>query len=112
MRRGKPCTSAEQEPHFAALQFQRTARSGAMFACTQSTASRTTIPSRTGTRYEAKSPPFTSPRQILRSSFESSTSLRLLGRVARERALDRLGEVLGHRLAPGGRDLHAGRCPL
>ncbi len=29
VRRGRPLTSAEQEPHFAALQFQRTARSGA-----------------------------------------------------------------------------------
>ena len=27
--RGRPFTSAEQEPHFPALQFQRTARSGA-----------------------------------------------------------------------------------
>src|SRR6185503_11070370 len=29
VRRGRPLTSAEQEPHFPALQFQRTARSGA-----------------------------------------------------------------------------------
>ena len=50
MRRGKPWISAEHEPHLAALQFHRTARSAAMFACTHSTASSTTIPSRTGTR--------------------------------------------------------------
>jgi hypothetical protein len=50
IRRGKPLISAEQEPHLAALQFQRTARSGAAFCCTQSTASSTTIPSRIGTR--------------------------------------------------------------
>ena len=29
IRRGRPFTSALQEPHLAALQFQRTARSGA-----------------------------------------------------------------------------------
>src|ERR1700682_2501920 len=50
MRREKPSISAEHEPHLAALQFQRTARSDAALACTHSTASRTTMPSRTGTR--------------------------------------------------------------
>src|SRR2546423_8276530 len=34
VRRGRPLTSAEQEPHFPALQFQRTARSGARWPCT------------------------------------------------------------------------------
>src|SRR5438876_4715778 len=31
--RGRPFTSAEHEPHFPALQFQRTARSGARWNC-------------------------------------------------------------------------------
>src|ERR1700730_2872249 len=73
IRRGKPSISAEQDPHLAALQFQRTARSEAMLACTQSTASRTTMPSRTGTRYDTSPPPLASPRQILRSRLETST---------------------------------------
>jgi hypothetical protein len=47
--RGRPLTSALQEPHLAALQFQRTARSGAAFAWIQWRASSTTIPSSAGT---------------------------------------------------------------
>src|SRR5262245_41501131 len=49
IRLGRPLTSALHEPHFAALQFQRTARSGASWAWIQWSASRTTIPSSTGT---------------------------------------------------------------
>ena len=49
MSDGRPFTSALHEPHFAALQFQRTARSGAAFAWIQCTASSTTIPGSTGT---------------------------------------------------------------
>src|SRR5438093_2294790 len=49
VRLGRPLTSAPQEPHFAALQFQRTARSGAPLPWIQWRASRTTIPSSTGT---------------------------------------------------------------
>src|ERR1700694_4527580 len=75
MRRGKPWISAEQDPHFAALQFHRTARSAARLAWTHSTASRTTMPSRTGTRYETSSPPLVLPRQILKSRSGDSTSL-------------------------------------
>jgi hypothetical protein len=45
--RGEPLTSAEQEPHLPALQFQRTARSGALSAWIWCTASSTTIPSLT-----------------------------------------------------------------
>ena len=43
--RGLPFTSAPHEPHFAALQFQRTARSGACVRWISCTASRTTVPS-------------------------------------------------------------------
>jgi hypothetical protein len=32
VKRGRPFTSAEHEPHFPALQFHRTARSGAWIA--------------------------------------------------------------------------------
>src|SRR5262245_32000147 len=46
---GLPLTSALHEPHFAALQFHRTARSGAAWAWIQWSASRTTMPSSTGT---------------------------------------------------------------
>ena len=42
--RGTPFTSAEQDPHLPALQFQRTARSGACSAWMRWTASSTTIP--------------------------------------------------------------------
>ena len=44
---GMPFTSAEQEPHFPALQFQRQARSFAWVAWMSWTASSTTIPSET-----------------------------------------------------------------
>ncbi len=50
MRRGRPLTSAEQEPHLPALQFQRTARSGACVAWMRWTTSRTTSPSWAGMR--------------------------------------------------------------
>ncbi len=42
--RGLPLISALQEPHLAALQFQRTARSGAWLRWISSTASSTTMP--------------------------------------------------------------------
>ena len=47
IRRGRPFTSAEHDPHFPALQFQRTARSGACSAWMRWTASSTTIPGAT-----------------------------------------------------------------
>ena len=56
VRLGRPLTSALHEPHFAALQFQRTARSGAAWAWIQWRASRTTIPSSTGTSNSANVP--------------------------------------------------------
>ena len=48
IRRGFPATSAEQDPHLPALQFQRTARSFACSAWIWCTASRTTMPGATG----------------------------------------------------------------
>ncbi len=42
---GRPLTSAEQEPHLAALQFQRKARSPAWVRWISRTASSTTMPS-------------------------------------------------------------------
>ena len=44
---GMPLTSAEQEPHLPALQFQRQARSFACFAWMACTASILTMPSET-----------------------------------------------------------------
>jgi hypothetical protein len=46
-RRGRPLTSAEQEPHRPALQFQRRARSCALSAWMRCRASSTTMPSAT-----------------------------------------------------------------
>ena len=46
---GLPLISAEHEPHFPALQFQRTARSGACVAWIWWMASRTTMPGTTST---------------------------------------------------------------
>jgi hypothetical protein len=60
--RGLPLISALHEPHLPALQFQRTARSGATVDCIRWTTSRTTSPSLTSTSYSAKSPPVASPR--------------------------------------------------
>ena len=45
---GIPLISAEHEPHLPALQFHRTARSGACWAWMRCTASSTTMPSSTG----------------------------------------------------------------
>ena len=48
--RGLPLTSALQEPHLPALQFQRTAMSPAWVAWSRCMMSRTTSPSLTSTR--------------------------------------------------------------
>src|SRR5271156_4582736 len=61
---GIPLISAEHEPHLPALQFQRSARSGACCAWMRCTASRTTMPSSTGVMKSWKAPPAESPRQI------------------------------------------------
>jgi hypothetical protein len=50
MRRGFPLISAEHDPHFPALQFHRTARSGACVAWMRWTTSSTTSPSWDGRR--------------------------------------------------------------
>src|ERR1700759_4139686 len=47
IRRGLPLISAEQDPHFPALQFQRTAKSGAYLAWIWWMASSTSIPGTT-----------------------------------------------------------------
>src|ERR1700674_3930792 len=60
--RGRPLTSAEQEPHLPALQFQRTARSGAWCAWMWWSASSTTISGAMGTWYVTGCPPSRSPR--------------------------------------------------
>jgi hypothetical protein len=49
MRRGLPLTSALHEPHLPALQFQRTAMSGACVAWMRWMTSSTTMPSPTST---------------------------------------------------------------
>src|SRR5271167_3797858 len=49
INRGLPLISALHEPHLPALQFQRTARSGAWSAWTECTASSTTMPGAVGT---------------------------------------------------------------
>src|SRR5438034_6404127 len=64
--RGSPLTSAEQEPHLPALQFQRQARSLACSAWILWTASSTTMPSEISVLYSANFPPSASPRQILK----------------------------------------------
>ncbi len=66
IRRGRPLISALHEPHLPALQFQRTARSGAWVAWRRWMMSRTTSPSLTSTRKSARPPPSASPRQILK----------------------------------------------
>ena len=60
--RGIPLISAEQDPHLPALQFHRTARSGAWVACSRWMMSSTTSPSSTSTVKSFSSPPSTSPR--------------------------------------------------
>ena len=61
--RGLPFTSALHEPQRPALQFQRTARSGAWVAWIRWMTSRTTIPSAAGVWYSSNVPPEASPRQ-------------------------------------------------
>jgi hypothetical protein len=63
--RGRPLISAEHEPHLPALQFQRTARSGACVAWMRWMMSRTTSPSFTSTLKSSSPPPCTSPRHTL-----------------------------------------------
>ena len=66
---GMPLISAEHDPHFPALQFQRTARSPACSAWTRCTASRTTIPSLTSVEKSLNAPCVLSPRQIRNVAF-------------------------------------------
>jgi len=67
MSLGTPLTSAEQEPHLPALQFQRTARSFACVAWILWTTSSTTRPSVISVVYSTNfPPPLPSVRQILK----------------------------------------------
>ena len=54
--RGLPLISAEHDPHLPALQFHRTARSGACSAWMRCTASSTTMPSDTLVLYSCSAP--------------------------------------------------------
>src|SRR3989475_9516374 len=87
INRGRPLISAEHEPHFPALQFQRTARSGACSAWILWTASRTTIPSPASRPYSCSAPEPRVPRKI-RKRRCSLTSRPFL---------DELRQVGGHR---------------
>src|SRR2546425_6872431 len=98
INRGRPLISAEHEPHFPALQFQRTARSGACSAWILWTASRTTIPSPASRPYSCSAPERRVPRKI-RKRRCSLTSRPFL---------DELREVGGQR----GLRLPAGRHPV
>ena len=60
--RGLPLISALHEPHFPALQFQRTARSPAWVAWIRWSASSTTSPSETSTVKSFSSPSYWLPR--------------------------------------------------
>src|SRR5258706_9405621 len=96
VRLGRPLTSALHEPHLAALQFQRTARSGASCAWIQWRASRTTIPSSTGTSNSANVPSVVGvPRKTLRWAS-------VIGSLRR----DELAQVVRHRREWCGHDLH------
>src|SRR5688500_15139197 len=69
---GWPLISALHDPHLPALQFHRTARSGACVAWMRCTTSRTTIPSSVGTLKSTNAPPELSPRRpFMRTSVTS-----------------------------------------
>src|SRR5438093_254393 len=74
---GLPLISMLQEPHLPALQFQRTARSGASFAWIRCRTSRTTMPGLTSTRYSTNEPPAAVPRQT-RNRRSDTTRLQIL----------------------------------
>ena len=72
---GWPLISALQEPHFPALQFQRTARSGACAACIRWTTSRTTMPGSDGTANSTNAPPVSSPRHTFIRMFVAAAGV-------------------------------------
>ena len=102
VRLGRPLTSALHEPHLAALQFQRTARSGASWAWIQWSASRTTIPSSTGTSNSSNVP---SARG--RAAEDPEVGVRPSGALLRPSAS--AAELVGHRGQLRRRDLHRRR---
>src|SRR6267142_1560686 len=93
MSAGRPLTSALHEPHLAALQFQRTARSGARWPWIQWMASSATMPVSIGTLYSTSRPPAGSRRRA-----RSSHLLLLL--------LEQRLELSGHLGERRRRDLH------
>src|SRR2546427_1119056 len=99
---GRPLTSAEHEPHFPALQFQRTARSGACSAWILWTASSTTMPSPASTAYSFSSPELRVPRKIRnrRCSLTSRPFLNQLGEVGRQLGLSFPADRHPVRVAP------------
>src|SRR5882724_4551226 len=88
--RGRPLISAEHEPHLPALQFHRTAMSGAWVACSRWITSSTTSPSFTSTVKSCRSPPDASPRHTLNFALYPMSAL-LRGDVGELAG----GEVLG-----------------
>src|SRR5438105_5753810 len=107
--RGLPLISAEQEPHFPALQFQRTARSCACVAWIWWIASSTTMPGTTSTEKSSKCPPDESVLQTLNSALvialpcRSSAllllnDLRQLGRHRRNRRTPDFHRAVGRSL--------------
>src|SRR5262249_34693720 len=78
-----------------------------MLAWIHSTASRTTMPSRTGTRYGTISPPAASPLKMLTSTWETSISGHLLWRVPLEGPADDLGQTSRRLLVLDRADRHA-----
>src|SRR5947208_484684 len=101
MRRGLPFTSALHEPHRPALQFQRQARSLAACAWMWCTASRTTIPSWSGTVKSSNRPSSRVPRKTLSSASLTSSHL----------ALDDAFQLVGHRWDRLLRDRHRAVAP-
>ena len=93
VRRGRPLTSALHEPHFAALQFQRTARSGAPWPWIQWSASRTTIPSSTGTSNVDVAPPARPGRRPRKTSHRGWSASGCRRPAAAERSCRSSGEL-------------------
>ena len=95
---GLPLTSALHEPHLPALQFQRTARSGAWVACRRWTMSRTTSPSLTSTVKSSSAPPVSSPRQTRKlASYPIRQAPRVVEVLGQLVAFEQRQQVRAHR---------------
>src|SRR4030088_345766 len=106
--RGRPFTSAEQEPHFPALQFQRTAKSGAWCAWMWWSASSTTIPGARGTRYVAGCPPSRFPRNTSKIASAIAILRKFLFTLDLFLFRNKLFQVDGHLLHRGLPEGHRG----